>query len=53
MQQFGILQALVLEIMRREMKAIELRRELLAQEDYSVKGAILAIDNSRHEWVCA
>lgn len=35
------------------MKIIELRRELLSKKDYSLHGVVLAIDNSRHSWVCA
>jgi hypothetical protein len=35
------------------MKIIELRRQLLSQTDYSVHGSLLAIDNNRHDWVCA
>lgn len=35
------------------MKIIELRRNLLSQPEYSVKGALLAIDGNRHDWVCA
>ena len=44
---------MVLEIIKREMKIIELRRQLLSQPDYSVHGSLLAIDNNRHDWVCA
>jgi len=53
MQQFNIFRELVMEIMRREMKLIELRRSLIKGEDYSIRGAILAIDSNRHDWVCA
>ena len=35
------------------MKIIELRRELLAARDYSLRGVVLAIDGSRHNFVCA
>lgn len=28
-----------------------MRRELLAGKDYSIQGVVLAIDNSRHDWV--
>lgn len=48
LQQFGIFREMVLEIVRREMSIIELRRELLKNEDYSVRGAVMAIDADRH-----
>jgi hypothetical protein len=35
---------MVLEIIRKEMKIIELRQELLKALDYSIRGAVLAID---------
>lgn len=34
------------------MKIIELRRSLLGSKDYSIDGVLLAIDNSRHDWIC-
>jgi hypothetical protein len=44
---------LVLEIIRREMKMIELRRRMIAETDYSVRGALLAIDVDSHVWICS
>ena len=35
------------------MKIIELRRQLLSNNDYSIQGVVLAIDNSRHNWLCS
>lgn len=35
------------------MKLIELRRALINSSDYSLRGVIMAIDSSRHDWVCA
>jgi hypothetical protein len=43
---------MIMEIMTREMKLIELRRALIESMDYSPQGVILSIDNSRHDWVC-
>ena len=35
------------------MRIIELRRNLLGQPEYSARGALLAIDGNRHDWVSA
>jgi len=34
------------------MKMIELRNQLINKSDYSIKGSLLAIDVSSHEWIC-
>lgn len=44
---------MLLEIMNREMKIIELRRELVNSHDYSTRAALVAIDGNDHRWVCA
>jgi hypothetical protein len=38
--------------MNREMSIIELRRELIKAEDYSIRGVIMALDAHGHQWVC-
>jgi Ca2+-binding EF-hand superfamily protein len=44
---------MLLEIMNREMRIIEFRRQLVRSEDYSSRGALVAIDGNDHRWVCS
>jgi hypothetical protein len=53
MQQFDIFRQMVVEIMNREMKIIEMRRELIGGADYSSRGALVAIDGYNHNYACA
>lgn len=50
--QFQLFQQLLTEIMRQEMKVIELRRKLTQQQDYSIRGVMQALDGHGHGWVC-
>jgi hypothetical protein len=50
--QFELFQQLLTEIMRQEMKVIELRRKLIQQQDYSIRGVMQALDGHAHGWVC-
>lgn len=42
-----------MEIINREMKMIELRRELMGNSDYSMRGVLFAIDCHDHDWICS
>lgn len=53
LQQFEIFRRMLLEIMNREMKIIELRRQLVSSQDYSSRAALVAIDGNDHRWVCS
>lgn len=44
---------LLLEIINKEMKIIELRHKLVHNPDYSIKGVLLAIDCNSHDWICS
>lgn len=39
--------------MNREMKIIEMRRQLIGNADYSSRGALVAIDGYNHNYACA
>ena len=47
-----IFSSMVLEIINREMRVIELRNELLKSKDYAIKGVLRALDLHGHGWVC-
>ena len=49
--QVDILKSLVLEIMKKETRLIPLRRELMAQDDYSIKAVMNSLDNTSRGWV--
>ena len=50
-QQMAIFTKMLLEIINREMKIIELRRQLLSAKDYSMVGVVQAMDQHGHGWV--
>lgn len=50
---FILFQQLLGEIMRQEMKVIELRRLIMANSDYSLEGVRSSLTNSHRSWVSA